>query len=464
MKLTASTMHRFGKALLALSVTTTLLTACQSVPHTKAMTATQVSAHSPSVHKYRLDNGLELIVKEDRRAPVVSTQIWYKVGSSDEPKGMYGISHFLEHMMFKDNKHITGGQYNRLMSEYGALNNAFTSDTYTAYFEDFSSNYYPLALEIEAMRMKDLIIDPKLVAIEKEVIQEERRIRVEDSPTTSAREIFYAFAQPNSGKGQSIIGSSEDINGITAEKLQTWYDTWYKPNNAVLVVVGDVKPDEVYAHTVKYFGNIPAGQAPKRVMPTELTHQGYRQQTTHQKSKTPSLLMGFNVPSLSTAKDADSAYALALYAALLDGSASAYFERVLVREKQLFTRITAHYDAFERGDGLFIVRATPADGVDLATAEAEILALIQKVASEPINEGALKRARTSLVSSITFENDSVSTQAELLGSLAATDLPIDSYDTLATKLQAVDKALINQVAKQYLVKDNLSTLYVLPKK
>ncbi|MEJ6069212.1 insulinase family protein, partial [Psychrobacter sp. 16-Bac2893] len=204
-------------------------------------------------HEYQLENGLKIVVKEDHRAPVVMTQIWYRVGSADEPLDKGGISHVLEHMMFKGTSNVSSADYERLIAKFGGVNNAFTSYDYTGYYELFPANRYPLALELEADRMKNLVFNEKEFVKEHQVVMEERRQRTDDNPLAKAYESFRLLALPNSPKGESVIGPMSELESITLSDLKDWYKTWYAPNNATLVIVGDVEPAEVLTQVKRYF-------------------------------------------------------------------------------------------------------------------------------------------------------------------------------------------------------------------
>lgn len=445
-----------------------LLTACQSLPQTPQTTqkdhstiisfAQAASPYEQSV----LENGLTIVTKTDRRSPIAMTQLWYKVGSDDEPVGKGGMSHFLEHMMFKDNAHLKRTDYNRLIAEFGGQNNAFTSSTHTAYYELFPASHYPLAMQMEAFRMNDLRLKDSEVATEKEVIKEERRLRVDDNPLAKAYEEFAKLSQPDSPKSRPVIGSMQDIDGLSTQDLQDWYDIYYTPNNATLVVVGDVGHDEVVATAKRYFGDKKPANTPQRQLPKQPTHQGYRHATTHQAVKVPSLMMAFNVPTLTTS-DKATAHALSVFQYALDGDMSSHFERVLVREKQLFSRISASYDAYEMGDGLFFIEGVPAAGVSLQDAENAILEVIETAKNTPITTDEMQRIRTSLISALTFMQDDISTQAQMIGALVNMGLPADSYDKLPDELAAISSQDVQKTAKHYLSKDNLSSMYILPK-
>lgn len=227
-------------------------------------------------HEYQLENGLKVVIKEDHRAPVAMTQIWYRVGSADEPTDKGGISHVLEHMMFKGTTDVSSDNYERLIAKFGGVNNAFTSYDYTGYYELFPANRMPLALELEADRMKNLTFDDKEFAKEHQVVMEERRQRTDDNPLAKAYESFRLLALPDSPKGESVIGPMSELESIKLSDLTDWYKTWYAPNNATLVIVGDVQPQDVLAQVKRYFGTLAPSDVPKRNAVTQKGFRGYQ--------------------------------------------------------------------------------------------------------------------------------------------------------------------------------------------
>ncbi|GAF53640.1 peptidase [Psychrobacter sp. JCM 18900] len=249
-------------------------------------------------HEYQLENGLKVVIKEDHRAPVAMTQIWYRVGSADEPLDKGGISHLLEHMMFKGTTNVSSDDYERLIAKFGGVNNAFTSYDYTGYYELFPANRMPLALELEADRMKNLIFDEKEFAKEHQVVMEERRQRTDDNPLAKAYESFRLLALPDSPKGESVIGPMNELESIKLSDLKDWYKTWYAPNNATLVIVGDVQPQEVLTQVKRYFGDLEKSNLPKRTSVTQKGFRGYQKVDSEQAVQVPVLLMGYNVPTL----------------------------------------------------------------------------------------------------------------------------------------------------------------------
>lgn len=469
---------------LALSLTSAAtLTACQTnnlkqtaqsdatsvVPASEASNSTDQSDLAIDMsgrHEYQLDNGLKIIVKEDHRAPVVMTQIWYRVGSTDEPLDKGGISHLLEHMMFKGTANVSSDDYERLIAKFGGVNNAFTSYDYTGYYELFPANRLPLALELEADRMTNLRFDDKAFAKEHQVVMEERRQRTDDNPLAKAYESFRLLALPDSPKGESVIGPMAELESIKLAELKDWYKTWYAPNNATLVIVGDVEPQEVLAQVKRYFGKLPTSKLPKRPAVSQQGFRGYKQVSSEQAVQVPVLLMGYNVPSLLTAgaKGEKQAYALSLAQDVLDGGLSARLESRLIRKQGLLTTVGTSYDLLDRGDGLFLIQATPREGVSLEQAQQAIITEIDKLATDPIQADEISRAKTNTVTGLIYAQDSMEGQARMIGSLQSIGLDDRLLATLPAKLDTVTVADIQAASKKYLVKDNLTVMHIVPPK
>ncbi|SNT69720.1 M16 family metallopeptidase [Psychrobacter sp. LV10R520-6] len=473
------TLHIVCTLALSLASTATL-TACQTntlkqtaqsdlTPVTPASNSTNNSALAIDMsgrHEYQLENGLKIIVKEDHRAPVVMTQIWYRVGSADEPLDKGGLSHLLEHMMFKGTADVSSDDYERLIAKFGGINNAFTSYDYTGYYELFPANRLPLALELEADRMTNLLFDAKKFAKEHQVVMEERRQRTDDNPLAKAYESFRLLALPNSPKGESVIGPMVELESIKLAELKDWYKTWYAPNNATLVIVGDVEPQEVLTRVKRYFGDLPTSKLPKRPAVSQQGFRGYKQVSSEQAVKVPVLLMGYNVPSLLTAgaKDEKQAYALSLAQDVLDGGLSARLESRLIREQGLLATVGTSYDLLDRGDGLFLIQATPREGVSLEQAQQAIMTEINKLATDPIQADEISRAKTNTVTGLIYAQDSMEGQAQMIGSLQSIGLDDRLLASLPAKLDKVTIADIKAASKKYLVKENLTVMHIVPPK
>ncbi|CAH0220117.1 putative zinc protease Rv2782c [Pseudomonas sp. Bi70] len=423
----------------------------------------QAAAPQPT-HEFTLDNGLKVIVREDHRAPVVVSQIWYKVGSSYETAGQTGLSHALEHMMFKGSRKLGPGEASRVLRDLGAEENAFTSDDYTAYYQVLAADRLGVAFELEADRLASLRLPPEEFAREIEVIKEERRLRTDDKPSGLAYERFKAMAYPASGYSIPTIGWMADLNRMSVQELRHWYETWYVPNNATLVVVGDVTADGVKALAQRYFGAIPKRDVPAAKIPLELAEPGERQITLHLKTQLPSLMMGFNVPGLATAKNPRDVHALRLIAALLDGGYSARLATRLERGEELVSGAGAWYNGYTRGDSLFTISATPnvQTGKTLEQTEAGIWRELQDLQSTAPSAEELARVRAQLIAELVYDRDSISSQATAIGQLETVGLSWKLIDQELAELEAVTPADIQNAAKTYFTRDRLSVAHVLP--
>jgi zinc protease len=415
-------------------------------------------------HEFSLDNGLKVIVREDHRAPVVVTQLWYKVGSSYETPGQTGLSHALEHMMFKGSRKLEPGQASLILRELGAQENAFTSDDYTAYYQVLARDRLPVALELEADRLASLKIPADEFAKEIEVIKEERRLRTDDKPNSLAYERFQTIAYPASGYRIPTIGWMADLNRMTVEDLRHWYESWYAPNNATLVIVGDVTVDEVKELTQRYFASIPKRTIPSAKAPLELAAPGERKITLHLKTQLPSLIMAFNTPSLSTAEQPRQVHALRLAAALLDGGYSARLASRLERGEELVAGASAWYDGFTRGDTLFTLTATPnvQTGKTLADVEAGLWRELKNLQDTPPTAGELARVRAQVIAGLVYERDSITSQATTIGQLETVGLSWKLIDQELADLEAVTPEDIQQAAKTFFTRDRLSVAHILP--
>ena len=422
------------------------------------------ASSAPATHEFRLDNGLKLIVREDHRAPVVVSQLWYKVGSSYETPGKTGLSHALEHMMFKGSAKLGPGESSRVLRELGAEENAFTSDDYTAYYQVLASDRLSVAFELEADRLASLRLPPEEFKREIEVIKEERRLRTEDNPSAKAYERFQALAFPASGYHTPTIGWMADLERMTVEELRSWYETWYVPNNATLVVVGDVVPSEVHALAQRYFGSIAQRPVPQAQIPLELSTPGQRLLTLHLPTQLPSLMMGFNVPGLATSKTPREVHALRLIGALLDGGYSARLPSRLERGEELVSGAGSSYDAYTRGDSLFVLSATPnvQKGKTLAEVEAGLWRQLEDLKTTPPSTEELARVRAQVIAGLVYERDSITSQATTIGQLETVGLSWQLMDGELAELSAVTPSDIQQAAQTYFTRDRLSVAHILP--
>ncbi|WP_228257112.1 MULTISPECIES: M16 family metallopeptidase [Acinetobacter] len=409
-----------------------------------------------------LNNGLKVIIREDHRAPIVMTQIWYAVGSSDESGNVLGISHVLEHMMFKGTQKVPDDEFTRLSRIYGGRINAATFTNYTNYYQLYPKKYFPLALELEADRMQNLVLRQQDFEPEIKVVMEERRQRTDDNPRNLAYERFKWIAYPTSHHRQPVIGYMKNLQNIQLDDLKKWYKTWYTPNNATLVIVGDVNAEQALKQVEKYFSAISQKTTPDRNDVLEFDRLGYRHMELSLPVQVPNLFMAWNVRSLATAKNPQDAYALTIIQSLLDGGISARLQDRLIRDKKLLTAISVSYDPYNRGDSLFIISALPSENVSLTEAQAAIEKEMNLFKTELVNQTELARVKNNFVSNLIYSQDDIIGQANMIGNLEVNGLSYRLMDELAQHYEKVTPQDLQRIANIYFVRDNLSTLYLSP--
>ncbi|WP_430009408.1 M16 family metallopeptidase [Methylophaga lonarensis] len=406
--------------------------------------------------EYQLDNGLKLIVKPDTRSPVVVSQVWYKVGSSYEYNGITGISHMLEHMMFKGTENLEPNEFSRIIAANGGSENAFTSRDYTAYFQTLERDRLAVSFRHEADRMQNLLLDEAELLKEKEVVAEERRMRTDDNPRGLLYEAFSATAFMNSPYHHPVIGWMVDIEHYTIEDLQRWYDKWYAPNNATVVVVGDVDPEEVYQLALKYFGPVEAREVAVLKPQTEVPQNGKRYIEVRAPAELPSLMMGWKVPVIKTADIEWEPYALDVLAAVLDSGSSGRFARQLVRGEQVAAGVSARNNAFARLDEVFIISGTPAQGRTIEELKAAIMAQIETLQTSLVSEEELHRIKTQVIASSVYEQDSLFYQGMQIGILETIGLDWRLSDAYVDNINAVTAEQVLAVAQKYFVDHRLT--------
>lgn len=411
---------------------------------------------APKTYEKDLPNGLKVLVRQDKRAPIAVLQVWYRVGTSYEHGGITGLSHVLEHLMFKGTKGRASGEFENILAENGAKNNAFTSQDYTAYYEVIAKDRLEVAMDLEADRMRNLVLDEKEFLKEIEVVKEERRWRTDDKPTSLMREQFNAIAFLNSQRRSPVIGWMVDLETMKLEDLKKWYEMWYAPNNATVVVVGDVEPNAVFAMVEKYFGAFKKSELPEVKLQTEVKQEGLRTLTLKRPAKLPSLRMGYKVPSILTAEEAWEPYALEVLANILDGGSSARFSKKLVRGSEVAAGVSAWYNGFGRLPDLFVVSGTPSKAHNVETLTKSILKEIELLKTEPVSAAELERVKAQVVASETFERDSIEHIATILGSLESTGVGHQLMDEYVPEILKVTAEQVQAVAKKYLIEDQLT--------
>lgn len=413
-------------------------------------------------HEFQLDNGLDVLVREDHRAPVITVMVWFKAGSIDEAPYETGLAHVLEHMMFKGSERLGAGEFSRLVARYGGSDNAFTSYDFTAYFQQYEASRLPLALELEAERLKNLKIDDESFRRELQVVMEERRQRTDDKPTALAWEKFQAVARPGTGYAHPIIGWRDQLAQLQPQQARDWYERFYVPGNATLVIAGDVTPEQVRPLVEKFFADLPQGETPPRPETTLNPPPGERRMTLRLPVRVPALYMSYNVPSLTTADHQDDFYALTMLGGVLDGGTSARMESNLVRGQRLAAGLGAGYDGLQRGNGTFTITATPNPAVSLDQLEAAIKAEIEKIAEQPPSEAEMDRVRAGVLAEQIYQRDSVMGQAMELGTLSVLGLDWRLAGQFDDNLEAVTPEQVQQAARKWLVAERSAVAHVIP--
>jgi zinc protease len=416
----------------------------------------------PEVHEFTLDNGMQVIVKPDHRAPVAVSQVWYRVGGSYEPNGLTGISHALEHMMFKGTEQVPAGEFSRIIAALGGEENAFTGRDYTAYFQTLAADRIAKAIELEADRMRNLVLDPAEFAKEIEVVKEERRLRTDDKPTGLLYEQFSAVAWRASPYRNPIIGWMADLEQMSVADLRAWYAKYYAPANATLVVVGDVEPQQIVALAERHFGPLPGG-APVGDQPTtEPPQPGLTRVEVAVPAKQPHLMMGYKTPIVGTADAEWEPYALYVLSAILDGGSSARLSRELVRGSGVAASAGADYDVYGRLPGMLVLDGTPTDGHSLADVEAALRAQVERLQVEPVSAVELQRVVTGVVASKVYERDSLFYQAMQIGLLETVGLDWRLSEQEVARIRAVTPEQVQAVARKYLTDANLTIAELRP--
>jgi len=408
-------------------------------------------AADTEVVEARLDNGLTVLVLEDGRAPVVANQVWYRVGSADEHSGITGISHMLEHMMFRGSEQFEPGEFSRVISRLGGRENAFTGRDYTGYHQVIGRDHWETVMAMEAERMQHLRLDEDEFQPEREVVKEERRLRVEDRPNALLREQLMATAFFNHPYGNPVIGWMTDIEAYTLDDLQQWYEHYYSPENAVVVVVGDVDAEAVIAAAEDHFGDIPNRPGPAAKPRAETPQNGERRITVRAPAEVPYLMMGWKVPVLNTLDSHEDAYALLVAAGLLDSGEASRFARDIVRGRELATATSARYSPFSRLDDLFQVAAVPASGVEVADLEEALQEEIARLRDEPVGAEELERVQAQVIASEVYQRDSVRSQAFLLGMLETSGVGWQEGDAFVDRVREVSAEDVQRVVREYLV-------------
>ncbi|MGZ3536647.1 MAG: M16 family metallopeptidase [Thermodesulfobacteriota bacterium] len=404
-----------------------------------------------------LTNGLKVILLENHKAPLVTFQVWYRVGSRNESWGKTGLSHMLEHMMFKGTEKVGPEEFSRVIQENGGNDNAFTSRDYTAYFENMSIDRVQIPIDLEADRMQHLLLREEDFRTERMVVMEERRLRTEDNPQSNLQEHVEAAAFLTSPYHWPTIGWTEDIERFTLDDLKAYYKTFYNPVNAILVVVGDFKKEELLPKIEKAFGSISKGSAPNQERDVDPKQVGERRVFVKKEAQLPYLVMGFHVPNL---REPDS-YALEVTASLLSAGKSSRLYQSLVREKRLVLSVDADHTLLSRDPSLFYLSAELLPGKEVTEVEKALDQEVERLKKELVGAHELEKAKNQLEASFIMGQDSLFYQAMLLAQheIALTWGAIDDYIPSIRKVSPED---IQRVTKTYLMPDNRTVGILIP--
>lgn len=409
-----------------------------------------------------LANGLRIIVKPDRRAPVAVSMLWYRVGSIDEQNGATGVAHLLEHMMFKGTKTVPAGEFSRLIAAAGGRENAFTSRDYTGYFQTLHKAELPLAFRLEADRMANLVLSREELAKELKVVMEERRWRTDDRPHSVLFERMLATALTVHPYRNPVIGWMNDLENLTIEDTLRFYELWYAPNNATLVVVGDVIPEQVFALAEQHFGVIPRKALPVRKPQEEPPQIGIKRLTVKVPAEQANVLMAYRVPRLQRPEEDWEPYALDMLESVLSGNPAARLPQKLVKTDKLAASAGANYDGVGRGPGFFYLSGTPVSGRTAADVEQGLRREVQRVIDEGVTEDELNRVKAQAIAAQVYQRDSMFVQARQIGWLETVGFSYRVNDLFLEKLQQVTAEQVRDVARRYLVDDQLTVAYLDP--
>ena len=404
----------------------------------------------------QLANGLRVIVKEDRRAPTAVHMVWYRAGSMDEKDGTSGVAHMLEHMMFKGTRNLAAGEFNKRVAEAGGRDNAFTSHDYTAYFQIVPMAALPEMMRLESDRMANLKLDAGEFASEMKVVMEERRMRTEDNPHSLVHEALNSVMFQAHPYRRPVIGWMDDLEHMTWQDARDWYQQWYAPNNAYVVVVGDVDHREVFRLAQKYYGPLKAHALPERKPQNEPEQAGVRRLSVKAPAELPYLAMAWKAPRLRDVQKDRDPYALDVLATVLDGHDASRFARNLVRGSRVAQSAGASYDGTLRGEASFVLDGQPAAGKTIADLEAALRAEIKRIQDEGVSAEELTRVKTQSVAAQIYKRDSLMAQAMEIGGAEAAGESWRDIDAMLEKLKSVTAEEVQAVAKKYFSDDTLS--------
>ncbi|TYC62439.1 insulinase family protein [Rhodobacterales bacterium] len=406
---------------------------------------------APNLESFTLDNGLGVVVIPDHRAPVVTHMIWYKAGSADEPEGQSGVAHFLEHLMFKGTSTHPKGEFSQMVAERGGQENAFTSNDYTAYFQRVAKEHLPLMMALEADRMENLILTDEIVAPEREVVLEERRSRVDSEPGSRLREAMDAITFVNHPYGSPVIGWQSEIEALNAKSAIAFYDRFYTPNNAILVIAGDVDVDDVRKLANETYGQIARRAEPgERIRPAEPPLSGERRiSVSDPRVRQESVSQLWVVPSQHTG-EGTTPEALDILSYILGEGPSSRLHKSLVLDKEAALSAGAYYQGSALDDGRLVVYASPRPGHTLKEMETLVSAEVKKLLDEGVSDEEVERAKHSMIASAIYAQDNQAGLARMFGGALTQGLSIEDVQTWPAQVRAVTRKDVEAAARTYL--------------
>jgi len=412
---------------------------------------------------FTLANGLQVVVISNHRSPIVTQMVWYKAGAADETWGKSGIAHFLEHLMFRGTRGVPPGEFSKIVARNGGRDNAFTSYDYTGYFQNVSRDRLELVMKMEADRMAGLTLTDEVVNPERDVILEERRQVIENRPSALLREQMGAALFLNHPYHRPIIGWEHEMRALTREDAVAWYDKYYNPSNAILIVAGDITVADLKPLAEKYYGPIPGHPLPERARPQEPPPRvARRMELKDPRVAQPSITRNYLAPSYR-AGEKEYAYALQVLSELLGGATTSRFNKALVLEQEVATNAGAWYDPQAYDYGTFGISASARRGVDIAKVEASLDEQIKKLLTEGASEDEVERAKSRMQASAIFARDSLSTGARVIGAALTTGQTIEDVEAWPQRIGAVTAAQVNAAARAILQPERSVTGLLLPK-
>jgi zinc protease len=432
-----------------------LLVTALAAPAASAPTA------APQTFQFSLPNGMQVLVIPDHRAPVVTQMLWFKVGGVDDPPGISGLAHFFEHMMFRGTKEMPGDLFSQTIAKNGGESNAFTTHDYTAFYEQIAADRLKLAMDLEADRMVNLDLSDANVATERNVVLEERRMRVDNNPQALMGEQMQAALHLSHPYGRPVIGWADEVRHLDKVAAEDFYKHHYAPNNATLVVAGDVTPEQIRVMAQAAYGKVPARPLQPRAdfsEPPRLTET--RMTLVRKDVQVPVFQRIYRVPSYAQASQGQ-AESFETLAQVMGGDQTAALYRILVEEKKLATDAGASYDGYARDAGEFSVYAVPRAGVPLETLEKAVDQVMQNFARTPAGASDMTRAKTQLVASVTYRRDSQYAMASAYGQALMIGLTADDVEEWPARIRAVNAAGVQAAARRLIRRDAVS-VYMKP--